>query len=221
MRRSDLPQPVFLTVPEAARLCGVSRNTVYSWVRKEKLPAYKTPGRTNLIRPSALVQFMHENGMFVPPALADMAQRDEMMNAPDAKAHEKKRTGSVLIVEEDPKSRALAFQTFHGSCVIYEAETGYEALHMLTVHKDITLVLFDLDVSGQYGEDTLAEMGRLRPNLGVIVAKDKDRKISTEALPRQMKVEILEKPISLGTLKTAISTLRAGLTVIDHPATSD
>ena len=61
--KSDIPEPKFLSVPESAKICGVSRNTVYMWVRQGKLGAYQTPGRTNLIRPSDLVKFMEENGL--------------------------------------------------------------------------------------------------------------------------------------------------------------
>lgn len=34
----------FLKPREAAKMLGVSRHTVYAWIRKGKLKAYKTPG---------------------------------------------------------------------------------------------------------------------------------------------------------------------------------
>lgn len=199
--------PEFLTVPEAARLCGVSRNTVYSWVKHGRLSAYQTPGRTNLIRPSALVRFMHESGMFVPDALGDMARQDEKLDPP-ARSPAKGRGAAVLIVEDEPQSRALAFRTFDGSCVVYEAQTGYEALHMLTVHKDISIVLLDFDVPGHCLGGMLAEMAKLRPGLGLIVAAGPASKALMGKLPADLTIEVIRKPVTLAAIKTALVRVR-------------
>lgn len=69
-------KPVFLSVPAAAQLCGVTRNTMYQWVKQGKVSAYQTPGRTNMIRPGDLLIFMRECGLFIPNQLSELAQKE-------------------------------------------------------------------------------------------------------------------------------------------------
>ena len=215
--KEDLPQPKFLSVPEAAKICGVSRNTLYSWVRQGKLGAYKTPGRTNLIRPSDLVKFMHQNGMFVPASLIEIARKDEKLNeaVPSDGDNPNIDEGSVLVVDDDPISRSLAVRAIHETCQAYQAETGYEALHLLTKHKDIKIMLLDLHMPGQHGLETLSEIKRLRPEVSVIVVTGYADDVSQEMLVNGTVERIVEKPITLPELQNAITEVRGKLTVVE------
>ena len=47
----ELPDPSYISAPQAAKLCGVTRNTMCTWIRQGHLPSYKTLGGRNLIRP--------------------------------------------------------------------------------------------------------------------------------------------------------------------------
>ncbi len=204
MKRFD-QHPQFLTVPEAAKFCGVSRNTLYTWVRSGKLGAYTTPGRTNLIRPSDLVNFMQTNGMFVPESLLEFARTDEKMGPGKPDADAPKPGGvSVLVVDDDSSSRALVTRALGQDAAIYEAETGYEALHLLTKNKGIQVVLLDLLMPGQHGLQTLSEIRRMRPDCRVLVMTG----FSSE-IPEEMRNDgtingILEKPVEIQTLRTAM-----------------
>jgi len=219
MMKEELPQPKFLSVPEAAKICGVSRNTLYSWVRQGKLGAYKTPGRTNLIRPSDLVKFMHQNGMFVPASLLDLARQDEKLNEADAGgATETRLEHTVLVVDDDPISRSLAVRALHDTCEVYQAETGYEALHLLTIHKEIKIVLLDMRMPGQHGSETLSEIKRLRPDVAVLVVTGFADDVTEEILARGMVERIVEKPVSLPALQTAIAEVSARITAGEAPA---
>jgi excisionase family DNA binding protein len=202
----ELPQPRFLSVPEAAKICGVSRNTLYSWVRQGKLGAYKTPGRTNLIRPSDLVKFMHQNGMFVPASLVEIARNDEKLNQPADLGDLADQQGvAVLVVDDDPISRSLAVRAIHETCVVHQAETGYEALHLLTLHKEIQIVLLDLRMPGQHGSETLAEIHRLRPDVDVVLVTGFADDLSEEILAKGMAQKIVEKPITIPALQAVIA----------------
>lgn len=202
---NDIPQPTFLSVPDAAKICGVSRNTVYAWVRQGKLGAYQTPGRTNLIRPSDLVKFMHQNGMFVPASLMELARADDKQSRAQPRMPSGAgRDHTVLVADDDPITRSLAVRAIHDTCQVYQAETGYEALHLLTLHSSIDVILLDLRMPGQHGSETLREILQLRPDVAIVIMTG-----FTEDLPRDldaqvMVTEILEKPFTTEDVLTSI-----------------
>ncbi len=211
--KHEIPQPKFLSVPEAAKICGVSRNTVYAWVRQGKLGAYQTPGRTNLIRPSDLVKFMHQNGMFVPSSLVEIARIDDKQSSggprettDDAHDH------TVLVADDDPITRSLAVRAIHDNCQVYQAETGYEALHLLTIHKEIDIVLLDLRMPGQHGTETLTEIRELRPDVAIVIITGFSGDLPAEVANNEMIVKIIEKPFTMPMLQEAITEAGSYLT---------
>lgn len=206
----ELERPTFLSVPEAARICGVSRNTVYAWVRKDKLAAYQTPGRTNLIRPTDLVRFMHQNGMFVPPELSEMAHRDEKQSPGGVSGATEEGMGlTVLVADDDPINRSLCVRAIHDRCDAYQAETGYEALHLLTKHPEITVVLLDMRMPGLHGSDTLIEIERIRPDVGVIIVTGFADEITDASRNSPVVKQIIQKPFTIPGIRTAVSSLAA------------
>jgi excisionase family DNA binding protein len=203
--RPDIPQPRFLSVPEAAKICGVSRNTVYAWVRQGKLGAYQTPGRTNLIRPSDLVKFMHQNGMFVPSSLVEIARIDDKQSTAESKATEGDgHDHTVLVADDDPITRSLAVRAIHENCQVYQAETGYEALHLLTIHKDIDIILLDLRMPGQHGSETLSEIRELRPDIAIVIITGFAGDLPEELVNHEMVVSVIQKPFTMPILQDAI-----------------
>lgn len=177
--KQEIPEPVFLSAPKTANLCGVSRNTICCWIRDEKLPSYRTAGGKYLIRPNDLKVFMEENNMFVPPVLNEIASRDEQANQVGASAAPEELATSesggphkaVLIVDDESGARALAVRTCQKmpDVKIYEAEDGFEALHLLTKHADISLVLLDLQMPGMDGVSAYAQIRKLKRDLPVII----------------------------------------------------
>ena len=203
--KSDIPQPKFLSVPEAAKICGVSRNTVYAWVRQGKLGAYQTPGRTNLIRPSDLVKFMHQNGMFVPSSLVEIARIDDKQSSVAPRQSEgEAREHTVLVADDDPITRSLAVRAIHDNCQVYQAETGYEALHLLTLHKDIDIILLDLRMPGQHGAETMQEIRELRPDVAVIIVTGFAGDLPPDVANHEMVIKTIEKPFTMPVLQDAI-----------------
>ena len=208
--KSDIPQPFFLTVPEAARLCGVSRNTLYTWVRNGKLNAYQTPGRTNLIRPSDMVSFMQESGMFVPAALKDMAQRDETVHQDVNAEVAGDDRPAILVVDDEPSSRSVMVRALNRDYRMFQAQTGYEALHLLTMHKDVALVLLDLRMPGQHGLKTLQEVKALRPEIKVVIVTGFSEEIPDTVLADGEVARVIEKPITVANLLQVISEVLNG-----------
>lgn len=205
--KTDIPQPLFLSVPDAAKLCGVSRNTLYTWVRKGKLSAYRTPGRTNLIRPSDLVKFMQDSGLFVPAALEEMAQNDEANNQPVPSSSGKEHAIGVLVVDDDPSSRSVVVRALNDSYKMFQAQTGYEALHILTLRKEVRVVLLDLRMPGQHGLATLKELKELRPDIQVLIVTGYAREIPQDLIAKGEVALVVEKPITVEALRQAVADL--------------
>ena len=207
----DLPKPRFLTVPDAAGLCGVTRNTVFKWVRDGKLKAYQTPGKTNLIRPSDLMKFMAESGMFVPDELAKLASEDAALQMAEAKAApaEEDSRPKVLVVDDDAAVRNVTNRALQGIAPIYEAETGFEALHLLTLHKDIRVVLLDLHMPGQHGLKTLREIKSLYPDVQVIIVTAYAGEIMPEMSADGTIAKILLKPFKIAEIQQIVKDLLA------------
>lgn len=207
---NELPQPKFLSVPEAAVLCGVSRNTVFNWVQKGKLKAYQTPGRTNLIRPSDLLHFMQESGMFVPAELAELAREDAALHQAEAvPAEGENAKPKVLIVDDDSVVRNVITRALRNVAPFYEAETGYQALHLLTLHKDIKVVLLDLHMPGQHGLNTLREIKTSRPDIQVAIVTGYEGEIPGEYLKDGTVARLLRKPFNLAELQKTVNDLLA------------
>lgn len=191
--KQEIPEPVFLSAPKTANLCGVSRNTICCWIRDKKLASYRTAGGKYLIRPNDLKKFMEENKMYVPPVLEEIARQDERANqvqnaaqqaAPQTGQHLDSPSGTapanaadgahhkaVLIVDDEQGARALAVRTIQkmSDVTIYEAEDGYEALHLLTKHEEISLVLLDLQMPGMDGVSAYSQIRKLNRDLPVII----------------------------------------------------
>lgn len=199
--KTDIPQPVFLSVPEAAKLCGVSRNTLYTWVRKGKLGAYQTPGRTNLIRPSDLVVFMENSGMFVPAALVNLAQRDETEHTTAHRPAQPEAPGAtVLVVDDDSISRSVLVRALNRKYNMLQAQTGFEALHLLTLNEEIQVVLLDLRMPGQHGLTTLKEIKALRPTVSVVIVSGFAAEVPEELLKDGTVARVVQKPVTVADL---------------------
>lgn len=207
--KNNIPEPKFLSVPDSAKICGVSRNTVYMWVRQGKLGAYQTPGKTNLIRPGDLLKFMESNGMFVPASLIQLAKEDEeMVGGPAAgKAPSAAPTNSictVLVVDDDPMSRSLAVRALKDISTVYQAETGFEALHLMTTQPDIDIVMLDLRMPGQHGLETLKEIKRTFLQVSVIIVSGFAKEVAEDELDGETVRKIIEKPVTVQALQDAI-----------------
>ena len=206
--KQNYPEPKYLSVPDAAKFCGVSRNTVYTWVRKGKLGAYQTPGKTNLIRPTDLVKFMSVSGLFIPPALADLAREDEKLlgqtvGSPSqvAPSYEHPEV-QVLAVDDDALTRSYYARVLQGFAPILLAGTGFEALHLIATQPSVSVVLLDLRMPGQHGMKTYREIRQLRTNLPVLVVSG----FAEDWMPGLAggTVEVIKKPFDGIQLRSAI-----------------
>ncbi|WFB34348.1 response regulator [Kiritimatiellota bacterium B12222] len=176
--KNQIPEPVFLSAPKAANLCGVSRNTICCWIRDGKLPSYRTAGGKYLIRPTDLIQFMEQNHMFVPPVLEDIASQDEQNQHQETASQDLRETSqepAILVVDDDPVMRELTQRSLAPlGLPLLQAENGYDAMHQLTKNPLIALVILDLIMPGQTGDKTFLEIRKTFPMLPVIVCTGQD-----------------------------------------------
>ena len=178
---------------------------MYVWARQGKLSTYKTPGRTNLIRPTDLVKFMQKSGMFVPPGLVELARKDENMGALDPQPNEDgSRKPAILVVDDDMLVRTMVVQVLDDTYQIYQAQTGYEALHLLTLRKNIDLVLLDIRMPGQTGNETFAEIKKLRPDVKVVLCTGYIEDVPNSVKNDSIVCSVIEKPVDEETLTRAI-----------------
>lgn len=203
-RDEEMVQPDFLSIPEVAKLCGVTRNTVYIWAKKGQLSTYKTPGKTNLVRPSDLVEFMQMHGMYVPPRLQDRARQDNDMDGGVSNEN------SVLIVDDDPMVRGMIVQVLNNLYPLCQAQTGYEALHLITMRKDIKLVLLDIRMPGQGGQDTYEEIKKMRPDVSVIIVSGYIEDVPGEMMADSQVKGVIEKPVDEETLVEVVDSAMLG-----------
>jgi excisionase family DNA binding protein len=206
--KSSLPEPIFLSAPKAANLCGVSRNTICCWIRDGKLPSYSTAGGKYLIRPGDLIQFMQDNRMFVPPALEQMAAEDEQNQHPQDQADRKDlgQEPAIMVVDDDPTAHEALTRILKPlNLPLVHAEDGYEAMHLLTKNPLIALVILDLNMPGQPGEDTLSELRKAFPALPVIVCTGQSLEEAEDRLSGRRPDLILTKPYQPSHLLRAAS----------------
>ena len=211
---APIPEPIFLSAPKATNLCGVSRNTICCWIRDNKLPSYRTAGGKYLIRPTDLIQFMQSNQMFVPPALEEISAEDEANQHPagDEEARKTSQEPAILVVDDDEGMREIAKRTLTPlGLPILEAEDGYDALHQLTKNPLIALVILDLVMPGQTGDQTFRELRKTFPSLPVIVCTGQEMSEVEEAFKDQRPDLILTKPYDPPHLANSASTFLADL----------
>lgn len=204
--KSKIPEPIFLSVPDAARLCGVSRNTLYTWVRNGKISAYQTPGRTNLIRPTDLLTFMQESGLFVPRSLIELAEQDEMNEKMGAKLQPAETRPALLIADDELLTRNLLMRMVGDRFTIFQAGTGYEALHLLTLHPEIKLMLLDVRMPGKNGPSTLREMSTMRSDIRVIIVTGYAGDLPESVTKDERVFAVLQKPVGKSELLDAIES---------------
>ncbi|MDF3127863.1 response regulator [Kiritimatiellaeota bacterium B1221] len=213
--KSQIPEPVFLSAPKAANLCGVSRNTICCWIRDGKLPSYRTAGGKYLIRPGDLIQFMDDNQMFVPPALIEIASKDEQNQTNDPPTPRKRETAqepAILIVDDDKDMRDLTQRTLSPlGMPLIQAEDGYDALHRLTKNPLIALVILDLNMPGQSGDKTFIEIRKTFPSLPVIVCTGQLLADAESHFDEVKPDLIITKPFDANHLRNSAATFLADL----------
>lgn len=122
-----------LTTGQVAHYCQVSQVTVLKWIREGLLEAYTIPSGYRRVPQSALVAFLQEHAMPIPPELAPP------------------KPARILVIHRDPAAgdriaRLLAESANGQQCEVAQARAGLEAgLQVAAFRPDVIV----LDVSAQ------------------------------------------------------------------------
>lgn len=210
-----MEQPKFISASEAAKMCGVTSHTVCAWIRKAKLQAYQTAGGKNLIRPVDLMDFMKRHHMFVPDSVKDLAGAQEGPTSPawtsPAQPHAPsslKGKRAVLVVDDLPDARKLVGAILKDlDVVVLEAESGYEAMHILLKHPEVRVVILDLVMPGQLGSSTLEEIRRQFQALPVVVVTAYAPEEALSMFEHQRPDKLITKPYRASDLLNVVKEL--------------
>lgn len=143
-----------LSTAQAARLLGVSDQSVANWVDSGDLRAGKTPGGHRRVEPKNLVKFLKRQKLRVPPELLS-----------DGTA--------MLVVDDEPEvgqSIKKSLKTIHPSWRLSIALNGYSAGEAVaTDHPDI--VVLNLQMPGMNSVEVCQKIKARRiPRRAVVIA---------------------------------------------------
>lgn len=184
----------FMTVAQAARICNVTRVTMWRWVKAGSILSSATVGGHHRISRSDLVQFIKTNRMGV------RLQSDS----------EKKR---VLIVDDEPPVRKYLARILsdHG----YESQScadGFEAgMHVVKFRPH--LILLDLFMPGMDGFQTCRLIKKEPETCHIKVIATSGNCVSTsiERILNQGADGFLQKPLDIKRLIMEIASVLEGL----------
>lgn len=114
--------------------------------------------------------------------------------------------GLVLVIDDEPIMRKIAIKILEkaGYSVIY-AEDGEEGLALFKKHhRDLKLVLLDMQMPKKSGKETYIEMRGVNPDVKVLLASGFQKDERVEAILRLGVDGFIEKPYTFGQLIKAI-----------------
>jgi len=123
------------------------------------------------------------------------------------------RAMKLLIVDDHPVLReGLAALLVHAApdTVVLQASSAREALGLVEVHADLDIVVLDLVMPGMGGLSALAEFGRVRPDVPVIVLSSSEDPQDARKALAQGALGYVPKSASQHALLSAIRLVLAG-----------
>ena len=178
------------TIPQAARLCGMSRGTIWKYVKSGEIKAFMTPGGHYRIKQSDFNNFMRRNNMY-PHAL----------NKPDSQR--------ILIVDDEPEILKMLTRILSPDGYSLEtARDGFDAGVKIITFKPV-LVMLDLIMPGIDGFEvcrqikTNADTAHIR----VLAVTGHDCKDNRDRILSEGADAYLAKPFFKKELMQAIETL--------------
>ena len=130
--------------------------------------------------------------------------------APAASARRFEGEPAILVVDDLDVARKLAKVTLEKMGMpVLEAESGYEALHILLHHPEVALVILDVVMPGQLGTQTLQEIRRQHAGVRVIVVTGYGLENAEEMLNGVEPDAVIAKPYSPSVLVEAAKTALA------------
>lgn len=134
----DPADPLF-TPEEAARHCGVSPQTIKSWIQRGRLRGQQQDGAVAIARQD-LLQFMHQNHLAIPV---------ELLSDPSPAAAN--ASPKVLVVDEDKPTASAIERVFRNMGLdVIQVNNGFDA-GVTYIRRKPDLMTLDLKLDGMGG----------------------------------------------------------------------
>lgn len=148
--------------------------------------------------------------LFWPTARGEVLSRSAVASPPPAGGSAPQTPGTVLVVDDDDLVRQVTSRVLRQrGWTSHEAGRGEIALQMLAGGLAVDAVVLDLRMPGAAGEDVLADLRRLRPELPVLLVSGFAGN-ETE-LARAPHTDFLAKPFTADELLERLQALRRGV----------
>ena len=144
--------------------------------------------------------------LLLPASTATLPERESRTPFDGSRAHP--LAGTVLLIDDEEGVRGVAGQMFGAfGLKTLTAADGVEGLALFKKHQaEIALVLLDLTMPRMGGEETLAHIRVIAPQLPVILTSGYNES-AIPALASDERVCFLQKPFSLAALRKQISRM--------------
>lgn len=137
------PDGHYLSQDEVAHYCGVSPQTVASWLQKGRLRSIDG-GQGPLIRPEDLANFMHQNHLAIPAELLT-----------DTTANHLNKTPRILVVDEDKPTASAIERVFRNMGLdVMQVNNGFDA-SVTYIRRKPDLMTLDLKLDGMGGVELI------------------------------------------------------------------
>jgi two-component system response regulator VicR len=189
------PADAFSSPEEVARYCGVSLQTVISWLQKGRLR--KTEGDQGpLIRTEDLVNFMHQNHLAIPAEL--------LSESSNTASHQNLR---ILVVDEDkPTANAIERVFRNMGLEVVQVNNGFDA-SVTYIRRKPDLMTLDLKLEGMGGIELIEHLRATQTHRAkILVISDSMPSLMAKAKAAGADA-VLSKPFDNDSLRRAVRIL--------------
>lgn len=113
--------------------------------------------------------------------------------------------GKILLIEDTRTVREIAAEMLR--MIGYEtllAEDGPEGLSKFRQHPDVELVILDLTLPGQSGEEVFDELKQMNPALKILISTGHDPATVRDSFIARGALGVLAKPFTLKAFQAAL-----------------
>lgn len=185
----------FSTPEEVARYCGVSLQTVVSWLQKGRL--HQIHGEEGpLIRVDDLVNFMHQNHLAIPAEL--LSGSASAANQPNLR---------ILVVDEDkPTANAIERVFRNMGLDVIQVNNGFDA-GITYIRRKPDLMTLDLKLDGMGGIELIEHIRATQTHKAkILVISDSMPSLMTKAKAAGADA-VLAKPFDNDSLRRTVRIL--------------
>lgn len=188
------PEARYLSPEEVARLCGVSAQTVTSWIERGRLPSSQGSSKPRVL-PGDLIHFMHQNHLAIPA---------ELLSEP---ATGSSTTPRILVVDEDkPTANAIERVFRNMGLEVIQVNNGFDA-SITYIRRKPELMTLDLKLDGMGGIELIEHLRATQTHKAkILVISDSMPSLMAKAKAAGADA-VLAKPFDNDSLRRAVRIL--------------